>query len=100
MPVANVHAAMPPTSIRTSILSPMQSKEWMLAGGGAQVQEQYMRRRIRNAGSDLPVLMTLRCVRLRPLSSVVAVSRALYIYKTYIESIVNNLCALSGALKL
>ena len=64
MPVANVHAAMPPTSIRTSILSPMQSKEWMLAGGGAQVQEQYMRRRIRNAGSDLPVLMTLRCVRL------------------------------------
>ena len=42
----------------------MQSKEWMLAGGGAQVQEQYMRRRIRNAGSDLPVLMTLRCVRL------------------------------------
>ena len=64
VPVANVHAAMPPTSIRTSILSPMQSKEWMLAGGGAQVQEQYMRRRIRNAGSDLPVLMTLRCVRL------------------------------------
>ena len=63
VPVANVHAAMPPTSIRTSILSPMQSKEWMLAGGGAQVQEQYMRRRIRNAGSDLPVLMTLRCVR-------------------------------------